>query len=550
LSYVYFTNQVHAQFFLIAFVVIGGYTHDRCANQPAFMRNFYMILLASALLVAACKKQNELSSTKPEWKVAPKTSVTDLDQLIKTNLIQTGKFEWNAATNEQVWAAISNTDYIVSVGYKPAALAWSDDQLGRANLQDADYLNAFQQLQAVILESERKLNPALVWNDLLYHQNELLPNFNVRVFNPATVQVLRASKMVRYAEPTAYEPFHATSVERSSSGCGGNTVQSGLTTPADYTAITPTAKQSWNHSYHKITQAWANSTGAGTRVVIIDTGSSDAQENLSTAFNQGSSSGRSVSRLVTLPQATNIWGNPTGSPETPNDLCGHGTSMSGACAAPRGTDGNSVGVAYNCNLTVYRAAADVYLDESREVVGVSTAFTQAGANSSVKIISMSMGRLNSSSQISDAITYAYNQGKLVFCAAGTSFSWTAWFTGVIFPASMTQAVAVTGIKTNLTSRCSACHDGSKVDFIVVMEKTDGGASFPLSLADDFDTPSTVGGSSVATATTAGIAALVWSKYPNWTRAQVFDRLKTSANYFPTRNSSHGWGRINAQLATQ
>jgi subtilisin family serine protease len=363
------------------------------------------------------------------------------------------------------------------------------------------------------------------------------------------VLLRKSSQFVRYAEPTAYEPFQST-IDRSSSGCGGNTIQNGLVAPADYNTITPGSKQSWNHSYHNISQAWLNSTGAGTRVVIIDTGSNDAQENLGSAFNQGSSTGRSISRLVTLPQETNFWGSLVGSPETPNDLCGHGTSMSGACAAPRGTDGNAAGVAYNCNLTIYRAAADVYLDESREVVGVSTAFTQAGGNSSVKIISMSMGKLTSSSQMTDAIAYAYNQGKLVFCAAGTSFSWTAWFTGVIYPASLSQAVAVTGVKTNLTSRCSACHDGSKVDFTVVMEKSGGGAAFPLSLADDFDTPSTVGGSSVATATTAGIAALVWSKYPTWTRTQVFNRLKSSANYFPNRNNNHGWGRINAQLATQ
>jgi subtilisin family serine protease len=513
------------------------------------MLKWYFIPLLSLLLVVSCKKQNDQIKLSQEWIVAPKTGVNDLDQMIQTSLIQTGKFEWKIASDAQVWAAISNTDHIISVGYKPENLEWSDDQLGRVEVKDALWQAAYQMLQNQIVTSERALNPAITWADLFYHQNEILPNFNVRVFNPATIILLRKSSLVRYTEPTAYEPFHTTS-ERSSSGCGGNTVQSGLTSPIDFNNITPGAKQSWNHSYHNITQAWANSTGAGTRVVIIDTGSSDAQENIGTAFNQGASSGRNITRLVTLPQETNFWGSPVGSPETPNDLCGHGTSMSGACAAPRGTDGNAVGVAYNCNLTIYRAAADVYLDESREVVGVSTAFTQAGANSSVKIISMSMGRLNSSSQIGDAIAYAYNQGKLVFCAAGTSFSWTAWFAGVIYPASMAQVVAVTGIKTNLTTKCSSCHQGNKVDFTVVMEKTGGAATFPLSLADDFDTPSTVGGSSVATATTAGIAALVWSKYPTWTRAQVFDRLKTSSNYFPNRNSDHGWGRINAQLATK
>jgi len=103
-------------------------------------------------------------------------------------------------------------------------------------------------------------------------------------------------------------------------------------------------------------------------------------------------------------------------------------------------------------------------------VGIANAFTTAGNNASVRINSLSMGRLTSSSQISDAVKYAYGKGKLIFCAAGTSFWWSSWFVGVIFPASMAEAVAVTGIQDNLTSACNTCHTGSKVDFVVVNGK--------------------------------------------------------------------------------
>ena len=60
----------------------------------------------------------------------------------------------------------------------------------------------------------------------------------------------------------------------------------------------------------------------------------------------------------------------------------------------------------------------------------------------------------------------------------------------------------------------------------------------------------VGGSSVATATTAGIAALVWSKNPSWTRAQVLTKMKQSATYYPTKNANYGHGNVNAFLAVQ
>lgn len=139
--------------------------------------------------------------------------------------------------------------------------------------------------------------------------------------------------------------------------------------------------------------------------------------------------------------------------------------------------------------------------------------------------------------------------KLIFCAAGTSYSWSAGWFGVIFPATMSEVNAVTGVKdNNFNNHCVDCHDGSQTDFTIVMEKASTGR-FPLTLAMSGDAPSTVGGSSVSTATTAGIAALVWSRFPSMTRDQVLNKLiQTSSNY-PTRNSSLGWGNLNADAAT-
>ncbi len=233
----------------------------------------------------------------------------------------------------------------------------------------------------------------------------------------------------------------------SSSGCGSNIAEP-LVDNVDYTTIAPGTKQSWNYAYHKIPHAWAKSTGAGTKVFIIDTGCEFDQENLGSAFNQGQSSGRTTEKIVTLPRAT-FFGIPTGPVETPDDGCGHGTSMAGACAAPRGIDGAACGVAYNCNLVVCRAAEDVFMDASREVKGASDAFTNAGNRADVKIISISMGRITSSSQMQDAIMFAYGKGKLIFCAAGTSFGWAAGWFGVIFPATLSQVNAVTGVRDNL-----------------------------------------------------------------------------------------------------
>ena len=303
-----------------------------------------------------------------------------------------------------------------------------------------------------------------------------------------------------------------------------------------------------HHQWHGIQNAWTKSSGAGVKVFIIDTGCEFDQENLGSAFNQGNSAGRTVEKIVTLPRSTFL-GIPTGPVETPDDGCGHGTSMAGACAAPRGTDGNTVGIAYNCNLVTCRAAEDVFIDASREAKGVADAYTNAANRTDVKIISMSMGRITSSSQISDAINYASGKGKLLFCAAGTSFGWTASWYGVIFPAWLGNVQAVTGVKQNTNfTNCDACHKGSQVDFVVYMERA-GDNMHPLSLAMSGNNPSTVGGSSVATASMAGMAALVWSKYPTLTRDQVISRLQQNSSRYPTKSSEYGWGILNADAAT-
>ena len=131
-------------------------------------------------------------------------------------------------------------------------------------------------------------------------------------------------------------------------------------------------------------------------------------------------------------------------------------------------------------------------------------------------------------------------------AAGTSFGVTSWW-GVIYPAAYSSCVAVTGVKEN-GSRCASCHDGSAVMYTICMERSSDSNRNSLSLSPSGVTPSYIGGSSVATATTAGIAALVWSAKPNMTRSQVMTCLTNTAQFYPTRNSTKGFGNLNATSA--
>jgi subtilisin family serine protease len=186
------------------------------------------------------------------------------------------------------------------------------------------------------------------------------------------------------------------------------------------------------------------------------------------------------------------------------------------------------------------------LDGSSERTAVKNACIRMGNRSDVRIISMSIGSPFSYSVLKDGVDYAYAQGKLIMAAAGTSFSWTSWW-GVIYPAAYSSCVAVTGVKES-GSKCGSCHDGSQVMYTITMERTASSSRNSLSLPFSGTSPTYIGGSSAATSTAAGIAALVWSARPNMTRAQVMTCLTNTAQFYPSRSSTKGYGNLNAQAA--
>jgi subtilisin family serine protease len=514
------------------------------------MKKIFFSCMTVALLVACSRKTETIQ--EPEIADNSLQSKNAIDQFIRTTFNTNGKFEWSKAPDNIIWSAGQQSDQIYAIGFKPLnKSADIKDEIHNIDIATGEWKAAKEQLLQLVLQQEQKIKSTLTLNQIIAFEENVLPVVDVVIHDFATIKLLRQSNLVRYVEPMGYEPQDPTAASRSilsSSGCGGYTEDFGLVNESDYSTISPNSKQSWNHGYHGITAAWnKGATGQGVKVVILDSGISTDQDNFGSQFNQGASSGRTIEKIVTLPRNTFL-GIPYGSAETPADGCGHGTAMAGACAAPRGNDGNAAGVAYNCNLITCRAATDVLLDESRESKGVADGYVKAANRTDVKIISMSMGRITSSGQITDAINYAYGKGKLLFCAGGTSFGWSSGWFGVIYPAYLSNVNAVTGVKDNLSNQCNACHDGSEIDFTIVMEKASN-ERHALTTAMSGNQPSTVGGSSVATAQCAGIAALVYSKFPNYTREQVLNKMITTSSNYPNKSSSFGWGRVNADGAT-
>lgn len=503
------------------------------------MKHTRISVVLLAILLLAC---NDDSPVVPEIEQQDPIAKSEIDNAIFASLQTNDEFNWREVSDEMIWSALIHGDSILSVGYQPMGMSDINGRISEIDIQQEAWIEVSEGIVDDAVSILQKNDASLREADLQIYKHEVLPFIDMKVSSLEVVKYLRSLESVRYAEPLGYEVAFETAGGRieSNSGCS-NDPDYGIPS-SDYTNISPGAKASWHLYANNVVNAWSSSTGQGIGIGLIDTGISPNQDNLNSNFNSGYSSGRYVSKAGFYRSSWWWWSKPDG----PDDQCGHGTAMAGVMAAPRSNDGSSVGVAYNANLVAVRGTGDVVINNGREKTGVSDALVYLGNRSDVKIISMSIGDVFSNSKVADAIRYAYGKGKLIFAAAGTSTSFTNWF-GVIFPANMNETVAVTGIKESGYTRCDICHSGSKVDFTVIMERN-GTENHPLSLAMNGSQPSTVGGSSVATATAAGIAALVWAKNPNLTRAQVLDKMTRTADLYPNRSSSYGWGTLDAAAA--
>jgi subtilisin family serine protease len=493
---------------------------------------FYLLLLF--FVFTACNRE-DIQNNPGNIEVAQKDPLTakQINEKINETIKTKGKFSWNEASDHFVWSGIFQGNKIASIGF--------GSSFDRSLTPDNKAIE--EGILKVIEQYEGKTERTLLSSD------QYLNQIDVAIEKQETVIALRKMKNIRYLEPADYryfeneQKFGATA--KSSSGSSGCGFESTTLSTSDYTTVTPNAKAPWSFTKHNIINAWSYSTGAGVTIGVIDSGVSPEQTLLGSSFNNGLSSGRTISKNGVY--VDSVWPWSTGY-DGSADKCGHGTSMASAMAAPRNNQGQPVGVAYNANLVTYRAASNVVLDGYHEQNGVKIAFTELGNNTSVKIISMSMGHIFSVGKIEDGVQYAYSKGKLIFCAGGTSTSFTN-FVGVIFPAWMPETQAITGVKENTSNqRCDVCHSGSEIDFTYQMERASG-SSIPVLSYYNGQTDY-VGGSSVATASTAGIAALVWAKNPSWTRDQVLNKMRQSATYYPSPNSDYGYGNINVLQAVQ
>lgn len=514
----------------------GLYLSETYRNMKYTLKT---LLIATIMVIGGCSRNDDYTlspySSTLVIKDNPIQTPTDLpltrqelDQRIVNSYLNNNDFHWTDVDMHTMWSAATTVN-LIAVGYQPADFKDVNLHIHEIDVESGAWKDVHDALVRLVINTLKEKGIDTDVTSIVDEDDDKLPIIVFRTSDKDVMTRLFNLKNVRYVEPYGYWPQQW--VERSSSGCSVSTEPLNSN---DWTSIAPSALLPWNFNNLQIPNAWNTSQGAGVRIGVIDAGLSSTQPLLGSQFNDGLSA---VSRTITTDFTLGTSAFTT---------CTHGTSMCATAAGPRNTQNATTGVAYKSNLHFIRACNDVVLDQSSELSGVKKALTKMGDLADIRIISMSIGTPFSSGTLRDGATYAFNKGKLIMAAAGTSFSITS-FWSVIYPAAYPECVAVTGVKENGT-KCASCHDGSQVLFTVPMERDANSNRNSLALKPSTVTPSYIGGSSVATSTAAGIAALVYAARPTLNRSQVVDILCRTAQNYPTRSSTKGFGNLNASAA--
>ena len=211
----------------------------------------------------------------------------------------------------------------------------------------------------------------------------------------------------------------------------------------------------------------------------------------------------------------------------------HGTHVTGTIAAIGGNDRGVVGVIRNGQVKLHivkvfgrgGAATSTIIRGFQECVS-------AGAN----VVNMSLGGGGYSRTFNDVISRAYNQGVLVIASAGNDGNSVK-----NYPASYPSVMSVAAVDSR-NRKASFSQFNDQVD--IAAPGVGVLSTVPGRRYANFD------GTSMSSPHVAGVAALVWSHFPNKTARQIRQALESTAQDLGSagRDDSFGHGLVRADLA--
>ncbi len=285
--------------------------------------------------------------------------------------------------------------------------------------------------------------------------------------------------------------------------------------------------QQWHLDAMHADEMWKVSTGEGITVAVIDTGVDDSLPDLQGQVLEGK----------------DFSGQAGGAHR---DAYDHGTAMAALIAGTgkRANGSGSFGLAPGAKILPLRVTdgtqARNEAEDSRDFSASVSAAIRYAADSEAKILNISMSQQNDSPQISEAVRYALQRGKLIFAAVGNS---GGKGNPVQYPAAMPGVIGVAAIGRDGTSTNESEH-GPQVALAAPGDEMVSACAGGTQLCKGH-------GTSDASAIASASAALLWSVHPTWTANQITRVLINTAGgpeNGKKRSDLIGYGAVRPRIA--
>jgi thermitase len=277
----------------------------------------------------------------------------------------------------------------------------------------------------------------------------------------------------------------------------------------------PLMGREWGLSKIKASTAWDTTEGNGVKVAVLDCGMHASHPDLA--------------GKVVLEQNLS-------SSSTTDDLCNHGTHVSGTIGAVTNNGTGVAAVAPGVSLLNGKVLGD---NGSGFFSDIDTGIEWA-ADNGAKVISMSLGGSGPCpSGTQAAANYAWGKGVVLVAAAGNNGG-----SGALAPANCQNVIGVAATDKN-DRIASFSNFGPEVDVAAPGVNIDSTVNPSLNGGKLYDYFS---GTSMATPHTAAVVALIWSVSSGASPAYVRDRLFTTADHITGTGSLFTYGRIDAAAA--
>ena len=235
----------------------------------------------------------------------------------------------------------------------------------------------------------------------------------------------------------------------------------------------------------------------------------------------------------------------------PLDHNGHGTIMSGVIAAMADNEIGISGITWNCKIMPVQVVDANWIPNGNSIFeGIKYA-----ADNGAKVICMALGYTFPSSALKDTIDYAFNKGALICCAAGNFGN-----DRKIYPGAYENVIAVAGTDHS-DNRMEYLYEfngewvnssyGDWVDIAAPGENIyTTSPTYHVTLCDTWGYElnyDVISGTTLAAPVVAGVAALVFSKNPDYSPDKVTAILKANSDPYDSEYDL-GCGRVNAYNA--